>query len=139
MGLGAALEAMSFDGPGEAPSLAGADDVDGLARLEDVDFDFLALFDVLVDVTMADAEFAQIAQRGQVVALQMSQLPLGEALGFGFLVAKLDGEIAVTVDGTNLGDIAGPGLDDGDGNGIAFVVKDLGHTHFFTDYALHKI
>ena len=50
--------------------------------------------------------------------------------------AELDGGVAVLLGGADLGDHAGPGLDDGDRDDPVVVVEDLGHPELGAQDAL---
>ena len=65
--------------------------------------------------------------------LQVASLRLGQLGLLDVLKAKLDGSVAVGLDGLLLSDGAGACFHNGNRDHLAALIEDLGHTHFFAD------
>jgi hypothetical protein len=77
------------------------------------------------------------SRKTQVITLQVTELSLGQALGLCFTIAQLHCHVTFLVLAADLRDMAWSSFDDGHRNNIPLLVKNLGHTHLLTNYALH--
>src|SRR3990170_1016410 len=136
MGLRPPAEVVSFHPTLEAFAFAGADDVDPVADVENVDRHLITGLHLR---RSADPEFAQESQRGKLVALQVSQLTAGEALRFDLTETQLDSRVTVAVDLADLGDKARPSFNERHRQNLPGVVKDLGHADFPANKPLHRL
>src|SRR5207244_6215651 len=113
-----ALEVVLLHDAGEALALAGADDVDLLARSEHVDSDLLAEG---VFRRVVGPHLDEVAARRHARLAEVPGLRLVHPARVDNAIRKLDGGIAIDVRSPDLRNNAWSGLDDGDRNDPARV------------------
>ena len=72
----------------------------------------------------------------EFVLLEMTLLSLGHVLSLSIHETELNGVITIVLSGLLLRNNAGAALNDGNGDYVALLVKDLSHTDFLTDKSL---
>ena len=82
-------------------------------------------------------ELAQGLLGGNVCLLEVTCSCLVDLLGGNLAEAQLNSLVAIALDGLLLHDGAGTSLDDGDGDDLAILVEQLGHTDFLADNAFN--
>ena len=134
VGLLQAVGAVALDDAGVAVALGDAGDIHEVAGLEGVGLDDVADVQLggVVQVELTQVLLGGSAGLVQVAHLGLAQLALGD-----ILEAQLDSLIAFLFGSLLLHDHAGTRLDDGDGDHMAVLVKNLGHAHFFADDRFH--
>jgi hypothetical protein len=130
VGLGAAAEVVAAHDAGEAAAFRGADDVDQLAGGEDAGIDARSELEPVESVGWDLTHVRQAGAIGQLGCLHLALLGLvGATL---FAETELDGDVAVPLDGLQLGDEAWPRLDQGRGGDHAVFVEEPGHAQLST-------
>ena len=117
-----------------AVALADAGDIDEIAGLEGVGLHNVA--DVQLS-GVVQVKFAQVLLGRHASLVQVAHLALGQLLLGNILEAQLNRIVAFLFGSLLLNDRAGTRLNDSDGDHVAVLVKNLGHTHFFADDCLH--
>src|SRR4030095_10310990 len=121
----AAPEMMPLDETAKSAALTGANDVNPLLGCEDVAENLVSR---LWAVFAFDAHFSQHANRRRPRLFEMPGHSLGDPLRLDKLdQVKLDGLVAILVDGFLLHDNARPGLNYSDRNNSPVVLEDLAH------------
>ena len=115
-------------------ALADTGDINEVASLEGVSLHNVA--DVQLG-SVVQVEFAQVLLGRHASLVQVAHLALGQLLLSHVLVAQLNRIVAFLLGSLLLNDRAGSRLNDGDGDHVAVLVKNLGHAHFFADDCLH--
>ena len=131
---GGALCAPALDDALIAVALADTGDINEVASLEGVSLHNVA--DVQLG-SVVQVEFAQVLFGRHASLVQVAHLALGQLLLGHILVAQLNRIVAFLLGSLLLNDRAGSRLNDGDGDHVAVLVKNLGHAHFFADDCLH--
>src|SRR3990172_2418709 len=107
MGFWTALKVISLDTTLEPLTFAGTHHIDVLAYHKGCHRHRIAFFDQRV----FDTKFTQKAQRGQVVALEMSHLTTGKTFRIGLFKTQLYGRITILFWKAHLGYITWPSFD----------------------------
>ena len=115
---------MTLHGSGEALALAGSGDVDVCAVLEDLGGELLA--DLVVG-GVRNAELHYVATRGHTSLGELAGSRLVHLARVDGAERELNGAVAVTLFGTDLGYDVRPSLHDGDRDNPVVLVEDLGH------------
>ena len=121
---------MTLDNALVAVALGNTGDIDHVSGGEGVSLHNVA------DVHASSAvqlEFLQVLLCLDAGLLQVASLRLGQLGLLDVLKAKLDGSVAVGLDGLLLSDGAGACFHNGNRDHLAALIEDLGHTHFFAD------
>ena len=116
-----ALVAMAFGDAGHINLVAGS---------EGVSLDFVADIHVSSAIQL---ELLQVLLGGNASLLQVACLRLAQLGLLHVAKAKLDGGVAVGLNGLLLSDNAGACFHNGNRNDLAALIEDLGHAHFFAD------
>lgn len=127
VGHWASAEAMTLLITGEATTHGVAADVHLLACFEITHGDGSAKFETL---QVVDAIFTQVAEHPFAGFGEVALGGLVDQLFASIAKADLDGLVAVSFGGFELGDPARPRLDQGDRDGFALLIEELGHTQF---------
>ena len=130
----AARKVVAFNAAGEAVALRDADDVDMIARREDVDADRAAHFGGAVDRA---AELADVLLLGDAEDFEAAGLGLRQAVLARVGKCQGHGFVAVGFDRFALQDHTGSRLDDGDGDELAVGRKHTRHPDLSADDVLH--
>ena len=109
-----------------------AADIDLLSGFEVTDGDRAAQLESFKAI---DAVLAQVTQQGVAGFVEVTLGGLVDQLLAGFPEADLHRGIAIGVVVFELGDAAGAGLDQGDGDRFALLVEELGHAQFLPEDA----
>ena len=121
---------MPLHGAGEALADRDPGDIDSLAGHEMIGRDLVADIEHRV---FADTELNQAAFRLYLGLGVMSAHRLGHVLGLGSSRAKLDGKVAIFLDGPNIDDLTAIDLQYRYGHMLPAFCKDAGHTQFLCD------
>src|SRR5690554_816873 len=117
-------EVVTLHDTGETLALAGADDVDLGARLEDVDCELLA---ERVLTSIRSAHLGEVAARRDACLVEVTGGRLVRLARVDLAVGDLDRAVAVNLGSAHLGDDVRGDLDDGDRDELVVFIPDLGH------------
>src|SRR5918996_2009344 len=126
-------EAVPLHDAGEALALAGADDIDDLPGLEQLDRELLAQ-GVLGRVGRAQLD--GVPARGDPGLVEVALHRLGDLARVGRAVGDLHGVVPVGLWRADLGHDTRPGLDHRDRDDTVVFVPDLGHAELLAEQAL---
>jgi hypothetical protein len=120
---------MPLDRPRIALALGGADDINMLAELELIDFDFGARAQFLA-LSGSEAKLPQPFARFDFESRKVTRLGTIEPVGLPLANRDLDGTITVTLIGLERGYTIWQRLDNGNGDRFARIRENAGHTAF---------
>jgi hypothetical protein len=120
---------MPLDRTGETLALGGADNIDVLAELEQINFDLGAGAELLA-LTGTQTELPEPIARLDFEPRKMTGLGTLEPARLLLADGDLDGAITITLIGLERGHTIRQSLDNGNGNRFARIRENAGHTAF---------
>src|SRR5690606_12003103 len=133
---GAPIEAVAFDGAGEALALGDAHHVHVFPGPEHIGPNLLADLQTGEVLPVAHPHFLQVAGRLNARRPEVALLRLVEALFLDLAKAQLQRGVAVPFGGALLDNDTRPGLDDGHRHRVPGFIKDLRHANLSAENAL---
>ena len=130
VGHGGTAGAIALHNALVAMALGDAGHVDLVAGSEGVSLDLVANVHV---GSALQLELLQVLLGGYASLLQVAGLRLAQLVLLDVAKAKLDGGVAVGLNGLLLSHDAGACFHNGNRDDLAALIEDLGHAHFFAD------